>query len=378
MKKLSMAMLVCAGCVAAEISDVPDTERQAYAAATINLPQFFHRGADGNLYHVSAAMFGGWFFQNWTSLAGAPAAAGPPVSMATTNPSQAHVFYRSTSGTIHHVYYDSAFHQDDFTSAAGAPLAAGDPAVVRLSTIVGMVDHVFYRDTSGHLRHIMHGLTGFTQNDWTALTGAPAMLGNPAVTANNHVFIRGSDEHIYHLFFDGATYHREDWTATVGAPLAAGDPAAMPVDTQPRVFYRGVDAHLHMMTQASWLLHQDWTAMGAAGAAGDPAAMYVVNTYAEYHVFYRGSDGHLAHAYFLNADGQLRHDDWTQQSGAPAPVGRVSIGFSNPGNQSLVQRDASGNLGMISWDGAFHFSNLTQLTQSPAAAGDPSACIVSL
>jgi Repeat of unknown function (DUF346) len=264
-----------------------------------------------------------WFsFENWTALASAGPAAGDPATdpatMATDG--QQHVFYRGTDGAIYHILWNKGFLFEDWTALAGAGpagLAAGDPATM----VTDGQQHVFYRGTDGAINHIFSNAANntftFRCQDWTALAGAgPAGLaaGDPATMVTDgqqHVFYRGTDGHIKHVFWTpGTTFPvPQDWTALSGAGpagLAAGDPATMVTDGQQHVFYRGTDGaikHIFWNAADDSFHFQDWTALAGAGpadlAAGDPATMVTAD---QQHVFYRGTDGATKHIFWNAAN----------------------------------------------------------------------------
>ena len=52
-------------------------------------------------------------------------------------------------------------------------------------------------------------------------------------------------------------------------------------------------------------------------AAGNPFTMV---TSGQQHVFYRGTDGNIHHILWNERINDFYHDDWTQRTGAPAPI----------------------------------------------------------
>src|SRR5260221_507803 len=248
-------------------------------------------------------------FDQWTLTAGAPVAAGDPVTMVTPDqqhPNQApqHIFYRGTDGTINHIYWDGSFHRDSWTAAAGAPPAAGDPVTMVTPNPLRPNEtqqHVFYRGTDGAINHVSWD-GSFHRDTWTTVAEAPPAAGDPVtmVTPNpyrpnetqQHVFYRGTDGAINHIHWDGS-FHHDTWTTAAGAPPAAGDPATMVTPNQQHIFYRGTDGAInHIYWDGSF--HRDtWTtAAWAPPAAGNPATMITPN---QQHIFYRGTDGALNH-----------------------------------------------------------------------------------
>jgi hypothetical protein len=346
-----------------------------------------------------------FFFENWTALSSAGPAAGDPATMVTDG--QQHVFYRGTDGAIYHILWnaaDKSFHFEDWTALAGAGpagLAAGDPATLDPAALgtVGQ-QHVFYRGTDGAINHIFWNAAdrSFHFQDWTALADAgPAGLaaGDPATmvtVGQQHVFYRGTDGHIKHIFWNAAdnSFHFQDWTALAGAGpagLAAGDPATMVTDGQQHVFYRGTDGHIkHIFWTPGTTVPvpQDWTALAGAGpaglAAGDPATMV---TDGQQHVFYRSTDGDIKHIFWTPGTTVPVPQDWTVRAGA----GPADLAAGDPatrvtdGQQHVFYRGTDGAIKHIFWnaaDNSFHFQDWTALAGAgPAdlAAGDPATMV---
>lgn len=309
------------------------TDQPASAGAPATLvfdgqQHVFYRGETGDIDHI-------WWeadstitrSDNWTTASNAPTAAGDPATMVYNN--QQHVFYRGDTGDIDHIWWtasDNKTRSDDWTAATGAPPATGTPAtLVYPNAQRPDQQHVFYRSTSGDIDHVWWTESDDTlrTDNWTQRTGAPEAAGDPATLLypnQQHVFYRSISGDIHHIWWTESdnTLRTDNWTQKSGATRAAGDPATMVTSGQQHVFYRGTDGDIHHIwwSESDNKLRTDnWTAnaKGAPPAAGDPCAM-VVNQ--QQHVFYRGADDKIYHIWWSASDNKTRWDNWTGKSGA--------------------------------------------------------------
>jgi len=185
----------------------------------------FYRGPDGAIDHI---WWDGAFHRDqWTSAVHAPLAADHPVTMMV--PDQQHVFYRATTGMVEHIWWDGSLHHEEWNSAVGTPVAVGTPATMVAPTPnFSDAQHVFYRDATGVVEHIWWD-GSFHHDQWTSAAGAPVAVGDPAtmvVSNQEHIFYRGNSGAIEHIWWDGS-FHHDQWTSAAGAPVATGKPAAM-------------------------------------------------------------------------------------------------------------------------------------------------------
>jgi hypothetical protein len=143
--------------------------------------------------------------------------------MVTTN--QQHIFYRTTTNGVQHVFYDQTNGpQSEPWGGPGSPTntppAWGDSAAL----FANNQQHVFYRTVNGTVQHLLcDSNSGLRAEIWVGpggLTNAPLPAGDPvAMFANNqqHIFYRGTDNNIYHVFWDPQSGMQwEHWT--IGLP----------------------------------------------------------------------------------------------------------------------------------------------------------------
>ena len=266
-----------------------------------------YRGADNDI-HELYSQDGTWGINDLTAATGAPAAAGDPNGFTFTanGTSGMHVVYRGLDNNIHELYWqDGAWGVNDLTAATNAPPAAGDPNGFTFTAngMSGM--HVVYRgaDNDIHELYCQNGVWGV--NDLTATTGAPAAAGDPngfTFTANGtsgmHVVYRGADNDIHELYWQNGGWSLNDLTAGTNAPAAAGDPNGFTFTANGtsgmHVVYRGADNDIHELywQNGGWSVNDLTAGTNAPAAAGDPNG-YVFDAQEQMHVVYPSADGHI-------------------------------------------------------------------------------------
>ena len=117
---------------------------------------------------------------------------------------------------------------NDLTAATGAPAAAGDPNGFTFTANGTSGMHVVYRGVDNDIHELYWQNGAWGVNDLTAATGAPAAAGDPngfAFTANGtsgmHVVYRGDDNDIHELYWQDGAWGVNDLTAATGG--AGGD-----------------------------------------------------------------------------------------------------------------------------------------------------------
>jgi outer membrane protein assembly factor BamB len=345
-----------------------------------NQQHVFYRGLDGSIQHIF------WDANEppddlqhdvWTR-PDSPHASGNPATMVTTAPNQQHVFYRAIDGSIQHIFWDAReppgrLHRDNWTALGHAPLAGGNP--VTMATSNPNQQHVFYRGIDGVIEHLFWDARerpGNVRHDTWSVRNRPRASGDPAtmVTATpnqQHVFYRGIDGSIQHIFWDASEppgvshLHRDSWTSLAQAPLAAGDPVTMVTASpnQQHVFYRARDNSIqHLFREASEpppVVHPDtWTLPSPPRAVGSPATMATA-TPNQQHIFHRASDGSIRHI-FWDASGPagtpyLHRDSWTGLASAPPAAGApATMVTSMPDQQHVFYRANDRSIQHIFWD----------------------------
>jgi len=228
---------------------------------------------------------------------------------------------------------------------------------------------------------------GWSVNDLSAATGAPAAAGDPdgfTFTANGtsgmHVVYRGADDDIHELYWQNGAWGVNDLTAATNAPAAAGDPNGFVFTANEtsgmHVVYRGADDDIHELywQNGAWGVNNLTAATNAPAAAGDPNGFtFAANGTSGMHVVYRGVDNDIHELYWQ--DGAWGVNDLTAATGAPAAAGDPN-GFTFTANGTsgmhVIYRGADNDIHELYWqDGAWGVNDLTAATNATAAAGDP-------
>ncbi|MEU5691804.1 glucosaminidase domain-containing protein [Actinosynnema sp. NPDC020468] len=223
--------------------------------------------------------------------------AGEPVTFLFNG--QQHLFYRSTDGSLKHVFYIEGRGKLADTWA-GAGSITGDPAAM----VIGDTQHVWATDANGKLQHWFWADRLGTiplHDEWAqgGTTGRPSAM---TVNGQQHVFVRGTGGSLEHYFWiETRGVLHDTWTSTG----VTGDPTALLIGNQQHVF---------ATTSAGALGHWYWSeTLGSrsdqwapSGLVGRPAAFVVDG---QQHVFVRGVGGTLEHYFWIEDRGVL-HDTW--------------------------------------------------------------------
>ena len=168
-----------------------------------------------------------WQDQDLTALTGGAISYGAGVTAFYTTPNQElHVYYCDTSGYIHQLYYNNTTWSDqNLTAITGAPLAL----VGGLSGFaIGNLQYVFYVSQDQHVHELNYNNVNWTDSDLTSLGNG--VLANPVIRAfptkpNNqlHVYYQDSNATDMHqLYFNGSSWSDADLTSATGAYCPGG------------------------------------------------------------------------------------------------------------------------------------------------------------
>jgi hypothetical protein len=358
-----------------------------------NQQHVFYRGMDEAIYQVVYDSNRGLYWERWAgpgSSTGTPGAAGDPATMVANN--QQHVFYRTGDGKIYHVLFDpgslldpsSGLHSEQWAgsgSSTGAPAAAGDPATM----VTDNQQHIFYRTVSNGIQHVFWDSSSGLHSEQWADPGSS--FGDPATMVANgqqHIFYTADSGAVYHVFYDskrGLVADRQPWAgpnSSTNAPPALGNPATMVTADQQHIFYRTTASGIYhvFFDQTNSTMHAESWALGSS--AGDPATM-VANS--QQHIFYRTNDGSVIHTYFDGKTG--RHTDSWSTPGTGKAVPQPAVGdpatMVTGTQQHIFYRNAAQDVLHTFWDqgsGAIKTEQWAgRITPPPGAAGDPAVMV---
>jgi hypothetical protein len=275
----------------------------AYVDSARNTVILLFRGDDGTVRSLYWSL-GAVGHDNLSGTAQAPPATGDPVGYYVAGTDAHHVVYRTGDGHLHELNWVGlapVAYGGNLTGAIGAPTAAGDPSAF---TNTGGLNLVVYRCVDGHIRSIYWSDGPSGLDDLSGFAGTPLAAGDPIAYYTAHddtyqVVYRAGDGHLYELYWPGvAPVAGWDLTAVSGAPAAVGNPAAYySAGTNTKhVMYRSADGRLHELWWVPGVgtpAHVDLTEFAAAPLADDDPAAFTVEGPNSQHVAYRGADGHI-------------------------------------------------------------------------------------
>lgn len=307
------------------------------------VPRVLYLGQDDHIHELRLEG-GSWKKADLTELAGASAAADPPFAYETPGHggSVLRAVYRGQEGGIHELRLEGgAWKKADLSQLAQAPAAGGSPCACCIESGSHPIPRVVYRGSNGHVHELRLEDDSWKKADLTELAGAAPVAGDPFIYATQQVVrvvCLGPDSHIQELRLEGRSWKKADLSALAGAPDAASAPFAYVPDSIPRVIYRGTDAHIHevRLEDGSWK-KGDLTALAAApDAAGRPSAY---PSQSEPHsvprVVHRSGDGRIVELRLEG--GSWKKGDLTELSSSP-PAAGDPVGYLTPVNAHSTPR----------------------------------------
>jgi len=168
-----------------QTTGAPKVRKGPTTMATPDQQHVFYTSKDGDIHHLFFdAPTGRLLHDDWIQRTGAPAADVDSGLATMVTPNQQHIFYRAEDGAIHYIFFDAPTNQllhDNWTQSAGAPIAAGDPVTLATPN----QQHVFYKAIDGAIHHIFFDAptNQLLHDNWTQRTGTPMPLANLATMA---------------------------------------------------------------------------------------------------------------------------------------------------------------------------------------------------
>jgi chitinase len=225
-------------------------------------------------------------------------------------------------------------------AAAAANAPAYDPLDQFTSQVIGPLRQEYPGAFGGAM-----GWEFFYDPDGTWADGVGLALHQ------QHVFYWGTDGNVHHAYWDPASgqVSHDVWTSDGSvagdvATLLGGGGAAGP---QQHVFYRGTDNNVH---HAYWdpasgqVSHDVWT---SDGSVADDVATLLAN--GQQHVFYAGLDNNVHHVYWDPTTG-MNADQWTSDGQAAGTVATLLGGGTAGPQQHVFYRGFDYNVYHAYWD----------------------------
>jgi len=277
---------------------------------------------------------------------------------------------------------------NDYNHQSSNP--ASPPIVGRPSPIgYGPTVHVYARIANGDLTESVNdGAGGHLWNtyDLTQITRGPTIAGDPGAAffgAIVHVYAEAPDGDLIEFVNDGAgrrLWNSYDLTQLSGGPTLGGDPTPLVTGTVDTIFARTSSGDLVEYVNDGaggqlWNAYDVTQESSGPSIAGDPNPVYMGSTI---HVYAEATSGDLVE--YANDD--VNHRPWnaydlTQEaSGSVTITGRPSP-VVNGGSAEIFARGSGGHMVEFANDNAhgrpWSSYDLTQLSNGPSVAGDPSA-----
>ena len=210
---------------------------------------------------------------------------------------------------------------------------------------------------AGHLHHLWYNNSNWQDQDLIALTGGANSYGAGVAafyTAPNqelHVYYADTNGYIHQLYYKGSTWSDQNLTALTGAPLAlVGGISGFAIGNLQYVFYVSVDQHVHQLNynNINWT-DSDLTSLGNGVLANPVIRAFPTKPNNQLHVYYQDSNATNMHQLYFNGSA-WSDSDLTSATGAYCPGGQWWAGFATGNLQHIFCAGygaLSGNLDLL-------------------------------
>jgi len=334
-----------------------------------------------------------WHHNDLTASTGAPRPKGKSAMTSYSLSSSGHVFYIDTSNHVRELWFDLAqgpgWNHRDLSASADAPLPAAGTALT--SYPLGSSGHVFYIDTSNHVRELWFDPArgpGWNHRDLTAAADAPLPAAGTALTSyalgsSGRVLFVDTSNHLHELWFDSVQasgWNHRDLTASTGAPLPARGTAltSYPLGSSGHVLFMDTSNRLHELwfdsAQSPGWNHNDLTASTEAPLLAGGTALTSYPLGSSGHVLYMDASNHLHELWFDSEQSSgWNHNDLTASTEAPLPAAGTALTSYPLGSSGhLLFMDTSNHLHELWFDSVrglgWNHNDLTTSGGAPLAA----------
>jgi hypothetical protein len=258
------------------------------------------------------------------------------------------------------------------TLAATRPAAlsqAERPTVKILRTILLVLPLLSMPAFASHLHHLWYNNSNWQDQDLTAMTGGATSYGAGVAafytTPNQelHVYYADTNGYIHQLYYKGTTWSDQNLTALTGAPLAlVGGLSGFAIGNLQYLFYVTVDQHVHELNynNVNWT-DTDVTSLGNGVLANPVISAFPTKPNNQLHIYYQDSNAHDMHQLYFNGS-SWSDSDLTSATGAYCPGGQWWFGLATGNLQHIVCAGYgaySNNLDLLH----IHYNNYTWVYQ---------------
>ena len=185
-----------------------------------------------------------------------------------------------------------------------------------------------------HLHHLWYNNSTWQDQDLTALTGGAISYGAGVAafytTPNQqlHVYYADKSGYIHQLFYNNTNWSDQNLTALTGAPLAlVGGLSGFAIGNSQYVFYVSQDQHVHELSYVNEWTDSDLTSLGNGVLANPVIRAFPTKPNNQLHVYYQDSNATNMHQLYFNGT-SWSDSDLTSATGAYCPGGQWWAGFA--------------------------------------------------
>jgi hypothetical protein len=271
----------------------------------------------------------------------------------------------------------------DLTTTFGAPLMFGKPACYVFDTTPTIVYVGFTAGVgpNGHIFQLRWENNAWQHKDLTHEAGAPLAFFEVRAYVHNaghtqHVVYLGLndqgvlDNQVHELYADNSNkWQSNNLTTAVpgGAPLALTTPTGYEFRQLQHVVYQGTDSHIYELWHDSNGWHVNDLTNAPAVAIG-PLTARVFTSIATQNITFRGTGGAHIHELWWDNSGTWRHSDLTDASQAPLAAGEpTNYSFLEQATQHINYLGTDGHVHELWWDyeNGWQHNDLTYRTGAP-------------
>lgn len=192
-----------------------------------------------------------------------------------------------------------------------------------------------------HLHHLWYNNSNWQDQDLIALAGGASSYG-AGVTAfyttpnqQLHVYYADKNGYIHQLYYNNTSWSDQNLTALTGAPLAlVGGLSGFAIGNSQYLFYVSVDQHVHQLSYVNNWIDSDLTSLGNGVLANPVIRAFPTKPNNQFHIYYQDSNATNMHQLYFNGS-SWSDTDLTSATGAYCPGGQWWAGFATGNLQHI-------------------------------------------